>query len=63
MALSDVHLDVGDIKTYLSAATSFLKIHLNAQLVLTYDYRVSNSWIKCGVTIMKNYKETMLKTQ
>lgn len=42
-ALSDQCLDIGNIKKYLSAATSFLRIHLNAQLVLTYDYRVSNS--------------------
>lgn len=39
--LSDRHLDVANLKPYLAGAKSFLRIHLNAQLVLTYDYRVS----------------------
>lgn len=41
--LSDQHLNVADLEPYLAAATSLLRIHLNAQLVLIYDYRVSNS--------------------
>ncbi len=41
-ALSDQNLNPADLEPYLAAATSFLRIHLGAQLVLTYDYRVSN---------------------
>ena len=56
MTLSDQRLSRSDPEPYLLAATSFLRLHLNAQLVLSYDYRVSlNGYIEIQIYLsLKN---------